>query len=429
MCRAQELDLDIALKNTFCLPLCALNHSSLRVLKLNLNWGNLKLPNVEFNSLQELSLIKFRAVNALLGEWISSYCKALTNLSLRVFYGMSNLNIISSSLQDMKITFHDVVCDVKISAVKPRTLFEGRRMGHGGGFRTGKSLIIFAPNLQEFKYVGDLVYISCSVVVSDYPLSRAMIDRFIKFFCCLSKARKMEVTGLLRSYVTKIVLQQCHENLWHLTIHDGPYKNSFRVPLLASFLKSSPNLRYLRMRYNGGHQPNILNFNGGGRMLTTQAQSWDAEWWESAQFLFVNGLKEVEIELSDDENEVELIKYLLKHAKSLGRMTIFYSPRDISRSVKIISQKLKAFTKASSTEYAVQYAVAIALVTLEKDKNDLLHKLLLQGLDITILGCNDFYSYRNQSKPKFNGWNCFTVVDDMFAFHQKCFLLLRMLFF
>ncbi|THG11979.1 hypothetical protein TEA_014395 [Camellia sinensis var. sinensis] len=47
-------------------------------------------------------------------------------------------------------------------------------------------------------------------------------------------------------------------------------------------------------------------------------------------------------------------------------------------------------------EYAVQYAVAAALVTLEKDKKDLLHKLLLQGLDITILGCNDFYSYRNQ---------------------------------
>ncbi|KAF5956879.1 hypothetical protein HYC85_004104 [Camellia sinensis] len=44
----------------------------------------------------------------------------------------------------------------------------------------------------------------------------------------------------------------------------------------------------------------------------------------------------------------ELIKYLLKHAKSLERMTIFYSPHDISRSVKIISQKLEAFTKASS---------------------------------------------------------------------------------
>ncbi|CAL5394226.1 unnamed protein product [Camellia sinensis] len=244
MCRVQELDLDIALKNTFCLPLCALNCSSLRVLKLNLNWGNLKLPNVEFNSLQELSLIKFRVVNPLLGEWISSYCKALTNLSLRVFYGMSNLNITSSSLQDMKITFHDEVCDVKISATKLRTLFVGGRMGYGGGFRTGKSLIIFAPNLQEFKYVGDLVYISCKgefksleiavVIVSDYPLVEAVIDSFIKFFCCLSKARKMELSD---RFIKMLCNQDCApamslENLRHLTIHDGPYKDSFRVPLL-----------------------------------------------------------------------------------------------------------------------------------------------------------------------------------------------------
>nr|AWK21661.1 phosphomevalonate kinase [Panax sokpayensis] len=47
-------------------------------------------------------------------------------------------------------------------------------------------------------------------------------------------------------------------------------------------------------------------------------------------------------------------------------------------------------------EYAVQYSVAAAYASLDNDKKNVLHKLLLQGLDITILGCNDFYSYRNQ---------------------------------
>ncbi|CAL0305441.1 unnamed protein product [Lupinus luteus] len=47
-------------------------------------------------------------------------------------------------------------------------------------------------------------------------------------------------------------------------------------------------------------------------------------------------------------------------------------------------------------EYAVQYSVAAAYATFDDNKKDLLHKLLLQGLDITILGCNDFYSYRNE---------------------------------
>ncbi|XP_050237855.1 phosphomevalonate kinase, peroxisomal [Mercurialis annua] len=51
-------------------------------------------------------------------------------------------------------------------------------------------------------------------------------------------------------------------------------------------------------------------------------------------------------------------------------------------------------------ELAVQYAVAAAHATLDKDKQDSLNKLLLQGLDITILGCNDFYSYRNQIEAR-----------------------------
>ncbi|KAL2525275.1 GHMP kinase family protein [Abeliophyllum distichum] len=47
-------------------------------------------------------------------------------------------------------------------------------------------------------------------------------------------------------------------------------------------------------------------------------------------------------------------------------------------------------------EYAVQYTVAAAYATFDKNKQDTLHKLLLRGLDITILGCNEFYSYRDQ---------------------------------
>ncbi|KAL5552263.1 hypothetical protein UlMin_002439 [Ulmus minor] len=46
-------------------------------------------------------------------------------------------------------------------------------------------------------------------------------------------------------------------------------------------------------------------------------------------------------------------------------------------------------------EQAVQYSVAAAHATVDQTNKDLLHKLLLQGLDITILGSNDFYSYRN----------------------------------
>lgn len=51
-------------------------------------------------------------------------------------------------------------------------------------------------------------------------------------------------------------------------------------------------------------------------------------------------------------------------------------------------------------EQAVRYAVTAAHATFDKNKKEWLHKLLLQGLDITILGANEFYSYRNQIEAR-----------------------------
>ncbi|XP_062111360.1 phosphomevalonate kinase, peroxisomal-like isoform X2 [Humulus lupulus] len=51
-------------------------------------------------------------------------------------------------------------------------------------------------------------------------------------------------------------------------------------------------------------------------------------------------------------------------------------------------------------EQAVQYFVAAAYATADKDRKEVLQELLLQGLDITILGSNDFYSYRNQIEAR-----------------------------
>ncbi|KAK1651463.1 hypothetical protein QYE76_069268 [Lolium multiflorum] len=49
-------------------------------------------------------------------------------------------------------------------------------------------------------------------------------------------------------------------------------------------------------------------------------------------------------------------------------------------------------------EQAIQFSIAAAkAIVTDKEKKDTLDKLLLQGLNITILGSNDFYSYRKQN--------------------------------
>ncbi|XP_024997030.1 phosphomevalonate kinase, peroxisomal [Cynara cardunculus var. scolymus] len=65
-----------------------------------------------------------------------------------------------------------------------------------------------------------------------------------------------------------------------------------------------------------------------------------------------------------------------------------------------ILQCTSSETRNPFVEYAVQYAVAAAYATFDDAKKDVLQKLLLQGIDITILGSNDFYSYRNQIEAR-----------------------------
>lgn len=69
-------------------------------------------------------------------------------------------------------------------------------------------------------------------------------------------------------------------------------------------------------------------------------------------------------------------------------------------SLKDFTLQCSSESKNPFVEYAVQYSIAAAYTKLDKNKRNQLLKLLSQGMDITILGCNDFYSYRNQIEAR-----------------------------
>lgn len=76
--------------------------------------------------------------------------------------------------------------------------------------------------------------------------------------------------------------------------------------------------------------------------------SYSAEYWEAENLKFVESLKKVEMEINGEDSEVELIKYLLKNAKRLEEMTVFYSSKALPK-LSAISQKLQQFQKVSSS--------------------------------------------------------------------------------
>ncbi|KAL7111867.1 hypothetical protein ACP275_05G116700 [Erythranthe tilingii] len=78
--------------------------------------------------------------------------------------------------------------------------------------------------------------------------------------------------------------------------------------------------------------------------------------------------------------------------------------RETTYKLSVKNLELQSVSSSDSrnpfVEYALQYAVAAAHARSGKTENEELKKLLLLGLDITILGCNEFYSYRNQIEAR-----------------------------
>jgi hypothetical protein len=59
--------------------------------------------------------------------------------------------------------------------------------------------------------------------------------------------------------------------------------------------------------------------------MTSRELSFKMEFWESQNFMFINQLKTVTMDLSNWGHDVELMKYLLKNTKELEMMAISYS--------------------------------------------------------------------------------------------------------
>ncbi|KAG6397147.1 hypothetical protein SASPL_143312 [Salvia splendens] len=85
------------------------------------------------------------------------------------------------------------------------------------------------------------------------------------------------------------------------------------------------------------------------------------------------------------------------------KLTSLQMGREIMYKLSLKNLQLQSVSSSDRNpfvECALQYVVAAACATFDKPKKDELQKLLLRGLAITILGCNEFYSYRNQIEAR-----------------------------
>ncbi|XP_057999755.1 F-box/LRR-repeat protein At4g14103-like isoform X2 [Hevea brasiliensis] len=357
-CKVQLLHLEILLLNredVFSLPLPVFHCESLKELKVDLDGGILdKFPlSGGFCNLKSLSLKNLKISNEAFGEWISSFCKNLEKLLLAYIDGVKNIIINSSTLKflTIKAYFSSSLCNISISA----EMLNDFILGWESRCFNGKSLKIFAPKLVYLKWDGYLVDFYC--LENSKHIQRSAINLTLDpSLDGHDISIDQNLTRLLHSICTSrtlILAYECNKgclpslfcNLSCLLL-DTINLNDDLVPAIACFLKGTPNLKTLHIK-----NKNCL-FADELTKLKSNSYAFTIRYWESQNLAFVHQLEEATIELFDKgDNELELIKYLLKHARTLKRMTILYS----SSFPSVFNKEVDDYRKTSTAEIVYIY--------------------------------------------------------------------------
>ncbi|PON81042.1 F-box domain containing protein [Trema orientale] len=267
-CNVKQLDLDIVLKSEaeFALPHSLLSCLLLEslTLKFKNGIGILNIPSSiscsGFSSLKSLELKSVRISDSF-GDWVSSYCRVLTKLSLIYTKGAKSIIITSSSLETLKIWLPDNLFRLHVSGeilsyVVLHWTFDS--------FPNTRDLQLSTPRLEELFWAGN--FLNCGILENYTSLVKAHI---LLFSSC-------SFTSMVQ--YLDCVLRLVH-NVRHLSLNEYCLNEYDKTKECCDF--------------------------------------------ENVPFL--HNLKSVMIELPrQGENDLKLINYLLKHAENLQKMTASY---------------------------------------------------------------------------------------------------------
>ncbi|XP_022762290.1 uncharacterized protein LOC111308245 [Durio zibethinus] len=118
-----------------------------------------------------------------------------------------------------------------------------------------------------------------------------------------------------------------------------------QVPIIASFLKT---ISCLETFYLTSSPTVVQSCFKDGKLkaaMSPEGFGFSVEYWETQELRFIDELKKATVEVHREEgNDMELVKYLLKHARGLEYLTIVCAPSLASS----IPGRLSSYTKVST---------------------------------------------------------------------------------
>ncbi|XP_049350281.1 putative F-box/FBD/LRR-repeat protein At5g22670 [Solanum verrucosum] len=355
----QQLVLLFWHREPFVLPHCLVTCESLQVLKLNLCGDVLKLPNHfdGFRQLKFLHLCSVKLSDEHLTNCLFSKCQLLENLELIDcnLKRMKLLYIDSASLLYITFLQGDYYdnCEIKISC--PALKFLKCKC------EIPKDIVI--KNLFSIEYV-DINFQDNDVKCDDFGFSfektGILVHKMIKEVPSISvlKLCKVSLKGLYEEIRQVRLSPICFNKLKSLKLKLGVDEDHMQV--MIQLLKYSPNLEVLKLwcdEITGIFDESVtlesescLAFS----LVMDKIVTYDGEWRENSLMYYEwcdfwparedqgrghemhdpeesivcldSHLKSIQlIGFKDEENEIELLKFFLKNARVLEKLTIVWA--------------------------------------------------------------------------------------------------------
>nr|GMC70526.1 putative F-box/FBD/LRR-repeat protein At4g03220 [Ipomoea batatas]GMC72866.1 putative F-box/FBD/LRR-repeat protein At4g03220 [Ipomoea batatas]GMC72867.1 putative F-box/FBD/LRR-repeat protein At4g03220 [Ipomoea batatas] len=366
----QELDIEVATNDYFNFPRSVISCETLRVFKLKSRYPGFRLPPSPimkggFQSLHTLSLsyIILYDQPSLLNLFTDSSFPLLKKLNLDGCNGLMHLSVSCRALEELSL---ENCCQLEHLDIVGSKLERLRVISCFDSYSNDSLVKIDAQRLESIFWSNNTITDKCCLQ-NLISLHGAFIGFFI-LFEDLSAVKLRSVSNFLSGIASSqcLILEYqcveilsknnhiagvslcCFSKLQSLELHTG--FNKHNIPGLANLFRSAPAIHTLIIKIINDHNVERRPWN---RDLWQLSSTVEERFWESQSQVmksFLQHLKIVKIHgFSECENEISLVKFLLKHGKVLEEMFLyggFSKSRDSLHREKIKSQ-IMGFSRAS----------------------------------------------------------------------------------
>ncbi|PQM37930.1 putative F-box/FBD/LRR-repeat protein [Prunus yedoensis var. nudiflora] len=269
-------------------------------------------------------------------KWISCSCKCIRKLGLDHPYMIKNLNIESSSLERLSLSYPQPDLDtLNISCENLQRL----SISLCPDSRSITSLNIFAPNLKKLWWAGNLMNHPNLRKFQSLESAEVYFDSVGKV--SLEKTQKFKST--LIDLGTRVDEFEPLSEVFHgLRINEVLILNEAAIKVMFKLEGSMPvsfnNVRSLRMNIGCVIDEIVPSMVSKGR--------FDIGYWKLQNLGFINRLEFFTIEILDWYNVVELASYVLECAQKLKKGVIICSAQNLEE-VKLKLEKCKMISKSA----------------------------------------------------------------------------------